>query len=104
VVNLRVGPRRCDCCGQIIPVGRMGVVLSPFKARIFDLIKARPGISRKELCYELYESVTQANLMTTGAHVAQLRQAFSETDILIRARTHHGYRITKRRTQRMLED
>ena len=31
--------RRCGCCGQSLPEVRLGVTLTPLKARIFDLIR-----------------------------------------------------------------
>lgn len=72
----------------------MGVKLSPLKARIFDLIKDRPGISKKELCEIVYGAVSEARILTIGAHVAQLRDKFEATDLDIRAVQYSGYSIT----------
>ena len=89
--------RICECCGQPLVDVREGVRLSPLKARIFDLIKARPGITKKELCDAIYDTVSEARLFTTGAHIAQIRDKFEATDITIRAVQYHGYRIGKRK-------
>jgi DNA-binding response OmpR family regulator len=72
----------------------MGIRLSPLKARIFDLIKDRPGISKKELCEIVYGTVSEARILTIGAHVAQLRDKFEATDLTIRAVQYSGYSIT----------
>jgi hypothetical protein len=89
--------RVCECCGQTLQDVREGIKLTPFKARIFDLIKNRPGITKKELCGLLYETVSNARVLTTGAHVQQIREKFEATDLDIRAVPYSGYRITKRK-------
>jgi hypothetical protein len=87
----------CPHCGQPMRPVREGVPLTPLKARIFDLIKARPGITRKELSWLLYESVTQGRLFTVGSHVKQIRDKYLATDLVIKASPYSGYTIRKRK-------
>ncbi len=89
--------RVCECCGQPLQDVRNGVRLTPLKARIFDLIKARPGINRKELCELIYGQVSFSGALTIGAHVSQIRDKFEATDTVVRAIAHNGYRVMKRR-------
>ena len=87
--------RICECCGQPLQDVRGGVKLTPMKARIFDLIKARPGITKKELCMAVYDTVSEARILTIGAHVQQLREKFEATNLTIKAVQYSGYRITR---------
>ena len=93
----------CECCGQPLQDVREGIRLTPLKARIFDLIKARPGISRKQLCELIYHSVSEASMFTIGSHVKQIREKFDMTTTTIRATPHNGYRIIKQRLGQGLE-
>ena len=94
----------CQACGHPMQAGgqplrdlREGIWLTPMKTRIFDLIKARPGISRKDLAWLLYESVNEARLLTVGSHVKQLRDKYLATDLYIHGTASHGYRIRRRK-------
>ena len=89
----------CDHCGQPIADVRHGVKLTPLKARIFDLIKARPGINRKELAYAVYSTVTEAHCYTVGAHVQQINDKMLLSDVKIRAAPYYGYRLYKRKSR-----
>lgn len=89
--------RICECCGQSLQDVRGGVKLTPLKARIYDLIKGRPGITRKELCELIYGTVSEGRMFTIGSHVKQIRDKFVATDITVRAAPYYGYRIAKRR-------
>jgi hypothetical protein len=69
---------------------RYGVRLTPLKARIFDLIESRPGITRREICDIVYDSVTEAAVYTVGSHVKQIRDKFLATDIVVRGVPNSG--------------
>lgn len=74
----------------------MGIRLTPIKAKIFDLVKKQPGVSLKEICWALYESVEESSIRTTKAHLSQIRDKFETTDILIIGVPHMGYKLEKR--------
>ena len=97
-----IAARVCECCGQTLQDVREGVRLTPLKAKIFDIIKRQPGVTRKELCYEIYETVSDARVLTIAAHVNQIRDKFESTETLIFGKRHYGYRIEKRRLGRGL--
>jgi DNA-binding response OmpR family regulator len=85
--------KTCECCGQPLADVRAGVRLSPLKTRIFDLIKARPGITKKELCDIVYDTVSQSRLYTIGSHIAQIRDKLESTDVTIYSLPYHGYSV-----------
>ena len=69
---------------------------TPIKVRILDIIKARPGISRKEICYAVYDTVTEAKERTIAAHIYQIRDTFEESEMTVRAKPYGGYFIRKK--------
>jgi hypothetical protein len=62
----------CPHCHQHIAVERLGVRLSPLKARLFDRIKAAGeiGISARELVDDLYRGSKTRNCLSQ--HIKQL--------------------------------
>lgn len=87
----------CKCCGQALQYVRAGVRLTSLKARVFDLIASRPGISRKELCYQIYDAITEARMYTVGSHIQQIKDKLAHTDTTIKGVKHYGYKIVKRK-------
>lgn len=81
-----------------MPIMRHGVRLPPMKARIFDLIQARPGISGEDLCRLLYESVTPSSLVTTRVHVKQIREMLRGTGVAVLGHSYYGYHVTKEKS------
>ena len=86
----------CQCCGQSVENVREGVRLTPLKARIFDLIKARPGITQGELCWIVYGVNAQAGQWTIGAHVHQIRNLLKGTGVIVQGVPHNGYSVRER--------
>ena len=84
----------CQCCGQSIENVREGVRLTPLKARIFDLIKARPGITQEELCWIVYGVNAQAGQI--GGHVHQIRNLLKGTGVIVQGVPHNGYSVRER--------
>jgi hypothetical protein len=84
--------RVCPECGQPIAEHRLGVRLTPLKARIFDAIR-RYGEERIK-CAEL------GNPRTVKAHVSQINDLLEETDWRIDGRRGRdgGYRLVRRST------
>lgn len=76
-------PRCCNYCGQTLPETRLGVRLSPLKARIFDIVtRAGPdGISSADL-FNIICTEGQSR-ETLRAHIWQINDAISD----------EGYRI-----------
>lgn len=76
----------CSKCHQPINHERLGVRLSPLKARIIDLIKAAGdiGISTGELLRELYHPSAQPkSVNTVRMHICQINDVLVETDWVI---------------------
>jgi len=69
--------RCCNYCGQPLPDIRLGVKLTPEKARIFDHIQrcGEWGISGPHLA-----ELTRKNLKCVQAHIFQINEYLLETD------------------------
>ena len=78
---------RCDRCGQALPEMRLGVRLTPFKARLFDLVKGGGinGIHSDDL-YSLLYPEGGGSRHTLKAHVWQINELIAD----------EGYRIEGR--------
>lgn len=77
----------CKHCGQPLPTIRLGVRLTPLKARIFDLIRrAGPdGIAGEDL-FALTLAARRAQRSTLKAHVWQINDAIEGTGYRIHGR------------------
>jgi 2-polyprenyl-6-methoxyphenol hydroxylase-like FAD-dependent oxidoreductase len=73
----------CPHCHQHIGMERLGVPMSPLKARLFDRIKAAGvvGISARELTDDLYRDTKTRNCVSQ--HIKQLNDLLEETDWVI---------------------
>src|SRR5262245_47653470 len=78
---------RCDHCGQSLPEIRLGVRLTPFKARLFDLVR-RSGIDgiHSDDLYSLLYSEGGGSRHTLKAHIWQINEMIAD----------EGYRIEGR--------
>jgi hypothetical protein len=74
-----------------MPISRDGIRLTPIKARIFDLVSARPGITARELAGLIYEQVTEATTASTKSHIWQMR----DLGVEIHGQQYAGYHIRK---------
>jgi hypothetical protein len=83
----------CPVCHRPSGYLREGVRLTKLKARIFDLIEDRPGITNKELCALLYPSVNNDTLTTTRAHIGQIREMLIGSGVTIIGKPGYGYRV-----------
>ena len=63
----------CSCCGQPLAEYRLGIRLTPLKARIFDAIKRRGS--------ERIQAREIGNPITVKSHVWQINDLLEETDI-----------------------
>lgn len=81
----------CSKCGQRLPIKRHGIALPPIKLRIFDLIKARPGITVAELSSIVYDTSAKGEIIRV--HIAQMRELFMDEPVTIRGIPHYGYRV-----------
>ena len=70
----------CSHCGQPLPTTRLGVRLTPFKARIFDIIRrAGPdGVPSSEL-----QAMVDRNATVLKSHIWQINDVIADA----------GYRI-----------
>jgi hypothetical protein len=77
--------RCCPTCHQVLPETRLGVRLTPLKARIFDAVRrgGRDGIDRADL-FELIFGGEPHSRETLKAHIFQINELLEDT----------GYRIT----------
>jgi hypothetical protein len=91
-----IRPRCCNYCGQTLPETRMGVRLTPLKARILDVVtRAGPdGISARDLFGIVFESGERSR-ETLKAHVWQINDAIADEAGYRIAGTDGFYRLTK---------
>ena len=77
--------RTCQYCGQKLPEIRLGVRLTPLKARIFDLIRrgGQDGIDKRDL-FDIVFGDGQHSRETLKAHIWQINELIED----------EGYRIT----------
>jgi hypothetical protein len=78
--------KRCPHCRQVLKTERLGVVLSPLKAGIVDVIKRAGdiGISSIEILGgELYRDRRRGAQSTIKAHVWQINEALAQTPFII---------------------
>jgi hypothetical protein len=75
----------CPHCGQPLRERRFGVVLTPFKASLLDLIRRAGdlGVSSDYLRYELCRHPKPPSKFTIKAHVWQLNELLAATDYCI---------------------
>jgi hypothetical protein len=81
-----MGAAVCQACGQPLRERRLGVVLTPFKASLLDLIRRAGdlGISSDELRRELYRDHPKPpSKFTIKAHVWQINELLAGTDWVI---------------------
>ena len=83
-MSTRLGSKKCRLCGQAQPEIRLGVRLTPFKARLFDLVQrgSVDGISSDDLFSLLYPD-GGGSRQTLKAHVWQINEMIAD----------EGYRI-----------
>ena len=89
----------CPTCGQLVGQVRLGIKLPRMKARIFDLVQQRPGITNRELCTMMYASVDESSLVSTRAHINQLNIKLMGSGVQIEGTPGYGYRIVKERLE-----
>jgi DNA-binding winged helix-turn-helix (wHTH) protein len=82
----------CPYCSQPLPEIRLGVRLTPLKARIFDLVQrgGADGIDREDL-FDIVFGGTGRCRETLKAHIFQINELIAD----------EGYRITGRSVARL---
>jgi hypothetical protein len=77
----------CPHCHQLINEIRLGVQMTPLKARIVDQIKAAGdiGVTTTEIISEVYPDRSLINPRTIKAHVNQINDLLVATDWHIRS-------------------
>jgi hypothetical protein len=92
---------RCDSCGQALPEIRLGVRLTAFKARLFDLVR-RSGINgiHSDDLYSLLYPDGGGSRHTLKAHVWQINELIADEGCRIEG---HGsfYRLVNIRRRAM---
>lgn len=82
---------KCPTCNRPFAYLREGTYLPQTKARIFDLIRDRPGISSHQLAEMLYERDDEDARSTVRVHISQLRSFLLSTDCRVMSGTALGY-------------
>jgi len=88
----------CPRCGQALPETRLGVRLTPLKARIFDLVRrsGADGIDRHELFDIVFGDddahARRHSYETLKAHITQINELIEDA----------GYRIEGRYAARLV--
>lgn len=85
--------RVCPYCRQSIKHERLGVVLTPLKAGILDIIKRAgdDGVTSAEIVAgPLYRERRRASHDTIKAHVWQINDLLEETNWVIRSESNYG--------------
>lgn len=86
---------RCPHCHQPLTNVIEGVRLPKFKARLFALIEAEPGLSCGALAGRMYSAPTEHAPQSVRSHIAQINEALAKTSVHIEGRPHSGYRIER---------
>jgi len=89
-------PHICPHCQQPLPEIRLGVRLTPLRARIFDAVKrgGEDGIDRRDLVDLVYaDEPTKPSLRTLKAHIFQINELIED----------EGYRIAGRTMVRLVK-
>lgn len=89
---------KCPTCKRPFAYLREGTYLPPAKARMFDLIRDRPGISSHELATLLYERDDADARNSVRVHINQLRSLLLGTECKIKSGTSLGYWLEMERT------
>jgi hypothetical protein len=96
----------CPHCGQPYHHHRLGVDLTPLKARIVDIVRAAGdiGVSKREIHYELYQGYQHArNTDTVRTHLRQINDLLESTDwVLVSEGRSHNARWVLRQKLRTL--
>jgi hypothetical protein len=81
-------PRCCNYRGQALPDIRLGVRLTPLKARVFDIIQrgGRDGVNRCDL-YDIVFGNRKADRWTLKSHINQINELIEDAGYQIRGRT-----------------
>src|SRR5262245_21829956 len=92
---------RCDYCGQAVPEIRLGVRFTPFKARLFDLVRRSDvdGIHSDDLHSLLYPD-GGASRDTLKAHIWQINELIADEGYRIEGRGSF-YRLVNMRKRAM---
>ena len=84
----------CPTCGQ--PVVSIGLMLPPIKARIFELVRQRPGIDAETLRTLVWENDPAGgpeDRKVLHVHVHQLNDLLRVHRIQVRGSRSSGYRV-----------
>ena len=92
---------KCHHCGQALPEMRLGVRLTPFKARLFDLVR-RSGINgiHSDDLYSLLYPDGDGSRHTLKAHIWQINELIADEGYRIEGRGSF-YRLVKMRKRAM---
>jgi hypothetical protein len=87
--------RCCPHCNQPLPEIRLGVKLSPLKARIFDLIQrgGKDGVDKRDIFDIVYAEEKGAKLPTLKTHIYQINEVIGD----------EGYRIVGHSIARLVK-
>jgi hypothetical protein len=79
----------CHFCGQLLPEIRLGVRLTPLKARIYDLIHraGKDGIASQDIKTIVYEHKKRVP-KTIRTHINQINDRLEETNFKIKYSYH----------------
>jgi hypothetical protein len=81
----------CPKCHRPITIERLGVRMTPLKARIIDAIKCSGdiGVTSEELRFDIYRGYAQLRVQSVvRVHIWQINDLLEETDWHIVARPH----------------
>lgn len=95
--------KRCPHCRQVLKTERVGVVLTPLKAGIFDAVKRAGdlGITSAEiLAGELYRDRRRASQVTIKAHVWQINAVLESTPFMIVSDRRRWFLVRRRQMRR----
>ena len=89
-------PRLCHHCGQPLPEIRLGVRLTSFKARIYDIVMRAgvDGISSRDLFDMIYPDGGDFSRETLKAHIWQINDRIRDEGYAIKGLDGY-YRLTK---------
>lgn len=72
-----------------------GIKLPPLKTRLFEIVKAEPGLSSGEIAKRIYAAATSLSKNAVRTHIKQINVALESTGVRICGYPHGGYRIER---------
>lgn len=104
----QIAAEKCPHCGAVLKFNRVGIRLTPIKARLFDLIKASGdiGTSLTELASTVYPQASSPSryVDSVKSHINQMNDILVETEYRIVADRERAAGMQRQRLYRLTRE